>query len=463
MTRTPFIKTAIAANVAFACIAMPGLASASAIYDRIAAANENTWIQLNLNSYSDAWVDADDRPLRGLTNAPPSKLISAWSSFSWDSNRSDLLLYGGGHANYTGNEVYRFSGTTLTWENVSLPSEVVKVGNSNYLPVDGAQYAPQSAHTYDNSLFLKNADRMMTFGGAAADGGGGYRLLQSDGTVRATGPYLFDPNKADGTKVGGSDGSNVQRVSGPAEGGYMWSNRDSDFAQGRSFINGTTAVDSTGLYDVVYVTARSGGGTRSDLYRYTVVDPEDASLDSWELVGVDWNGVSTKGTAGYDPERQLYVRTGNLSVQNFIYWDLSPTASSNKNQRASFIAPEDFEMNPNLGLDFDPVRNQFLIWGGSDVWALEIPDDLSQPWVITELFDGATGGPNASFLNGVLGKWHYAEDLDVFIALENAVDGNVWAYKPTGWQAVTAVPEPSMYAMLLAGLAIVGGTVRRRL
>lgn len=410
--------------------------------------------------FSDSWVDADNRPLRGQTNAPPSKLISAWSSFAWDSNRSDLLLYGGGHANYSGNEVYRFSGTTLTWEAVSLPSEVFVPSGAYYLPVDGAEYAPQSAHTYDNTLFLKNADRMMTFGGGSTDSGGAYSLLESDGTIRRTGPYLFDPNLADGTKVGGSDGSNVQRVNGPAEGGYMWSNRDSSFAVSRSFINGTTAVDSTGLYDVVYVTARTGGGTRGDLYRYTIVDPNDPSTDFWEKVGIDWSGTSAKGSAGFDPDRQLYVRTGSSGGQ-FIFWDLSDTATTDRNGLAQFIAPDDFIMSTVFGMDFDPVRDRFLLWSGTDVWSLEVPDDLSEPWIITKELDDLIGGLSVTVQNGVLGKWKYAEELDAFIALEDAVEGNVWAYKPFGWQAA-AVPLPGAYALFAGGLLLVAATARRR-
>lgn len=439
----------------------PGVVSATAAYDRIAAASENTWVRLNENSFSDAWVSADDRPYRGFTNAAPSKIIDAWSSFAWDSNRSDLLLFGGGHANYTGNEVYRFSGTTLMWEAASLPSEVRKVG-SEYLPVDGALYAPQSAHTYDNTLFLKNADRMITFGGAAADSGGPFKIQQADESLRATGPYLFDPNRADGTKVGGSDGSNVTRVNGPAEGGYMWSNRDSSFALNRSFINSTSAVDSSGPHDVVYISARTGGGTSSDLYRYTVIDPDLPELDTWERVGRDWNGTSDQGAGAFDADRQLFVRTGNEKLDYFLYWDLSPGAADQLNHRAAYAAPEGFDLSRAMGMDYDPVRDQYLIWGGDEVWALAVPDDLSAMWEVTKLFDYSALAPNASFATGVLGKWKYAEDLDVFIALEDSVAGNVWAYKPAGWQAVAVVPEPASVAMMLAGLAVIGGIARRR-
>ena len=35
--------------------------------------------------------------------------------------------------------------------------------------------------------------------------------------------------------------------------------------------------------------------------------------------------------------------------------------------------------------------------------------------------------------HGVLGKWKYAADYDVFFGVINPLDGNVWVYKPRGW------------------------------
>lgn len=453
--------------IAFALASVSQGVSAISILDQITLAPENSWSQLNLNHFSDVWVDADDRPMQNLTNAKPSKIIDAWSSFAWDSNRSSMLLFGGGHANYNGNEVYRFDGATMMWERASMPSEVNKVnylGKNYYLPVDGAMRAPQSAHTYDNTVFLKNADRMLTFGGAEADGGGAFKIRDPNGGVRNTGPYMFDPNRADGTKVGGTTGSNVQRVHGPLEGGEMWSNRDSSFATGRSFINQTTSVVSTDSEDVVYVTVRDGG-TLSQLYRYTVVDANDPSSDTWEKVGTGWTGYSDQGAGAFDPDRQLYVRTGNLQNQNFYYWDLSSTAQDDRDHAAVFDAPADFSMSRNFGFDYDPVRDQFLMWeGGGNVWALDVPDNLNDPWVVSKAYSDGGNDPTGSFLTGVLGKWHYAEDLDAFIALEDSVEGNVWAYKPLAWSSpVPAIPEPETYSMMIAGLALLGMVARRRL
>jgi hypothetical protein len=34
----------------------------------------------------------------------------------------------------------------------------------------------------------------------------------------------------------------------------------------------------------------------------------------------------------------------------------------------------------------------------------------------------------------VLGKWKYAPDLDVFLGVVAPETGDVWVYKPAGWE-----------------------------
>ncbi len=194
----------------------------------IAALPEGGWAQASLNSYSSAWTPPDLRPLVGQGNPDPMKIILAWSGFAWDPNRGDLLLFGGGHANYSGNDVYRWRGTTRRWERAALPSEVKQDSFLNWPPIDGWNAAPASAHTYDNNIFFPHIDRLVVFGGATYDSGSGYRRELTPTTSRPTGPYFFNPAKADPNKVGGTTGSHVKRVAPHPEvvGGNMWTNRD---------------------------------------------------------------------------------------------------------------------------------------------------------------------------------------------------------------------------------------------
>src|SRR3546814_4381105 len=64
-------------------------------------------------------------------------VVGAWSSMAWDSARGDLIFWGGGHANYPGNEIYLWHSSTLEWERASLPSEVVKVADARFEAIDG--------------------------------------------------------------------------------------------------------------------------------------------------------------------------------------------------------------------------------------------------------------------------------------------------------------------------------------
>ena len=102
-----------------------------------------------------------------------------------------------------------------------------------------------------------------------------------------------------------------------------------------------------------------------------------------------------------------------------------------------------FQMSVHYGMDYDPIRDQFLLWGGTtDVWALHKPASgvSASGWTLArESLLGQVGpgpllltGP-AGTVGGVLGKWHYAPDLDVFMGLRDAVAGEVWVYKPQGW------------------------------
>ncbi|MGG7056264.1 Ig-like domain-containing protein, partial [Nitrosomonas sp. ANs5] len=418
---------------------------------------EGTWQKVNVNSYSEAWTPAALRPLYGFGNPTPHKIIEAWSSFAWDSNRGDLILYGGGHANYSGNDVYRWRSRDLRWERASLPSEIELVPDSSaaYQAIDGAQNAPASAHTYDNAVFLPRSDRYLNFGGAVFNSGSFYAIRDGDPlATRRTGPYLFDPSKADPNKVGGTTGSHVQRVEPfpEIEGGRMWENRDiPKHLAGQpiptSHVNGCTAYSPESDYDIVYVAARIGGGTGLYLYRYQITDINAPWLDQIERVGDYWSAPATQTSCGYDPASKVFLRLGNNS-NPFYFWDLRPERQTNRDRAvattgsvAEFVEWINSFTNSTgislrqCSLDFDPNRGNFLLWCGSaEVWRISPPEQLSTSgWQVWREELGPGESPPLNVGIGILGKWKYVPGFDVFIGLENVVNGNIWVYKPIGW------------------------------
>ena len=90
--------------------------------------------------------------------------------------------------------MYVWDGATGEWGRGSLPSRT----DSQGMVIGGT--APQSAHTYDNNIYLPVNDMFLTFGGAASGTGSVFRTTDG-GEIRRAGPYLWDPAKADPTRL----------------------------------------------------------------------------------------------------------------------------------------------------------------------------------------------------------------------------------------------------------------------
>jgi Ca2+-binding RTX toxin-like protein len=398
---------------------------------------EGDWLRLNTNIYRDVWTP---QAQWALDNPSPKSVIGAWSSMAWDSNRGDLIFWGGGHATYAGNEVYRWRSSTLEWERASLPSDVVRVADNRFDTIDGHLNSPLSSHTYDNNEFLPIADRFITFGGAALGSGGNFRT--TDGS-RATGPYLWDPSKADGNKVGGITGSHVHPERFPdVVGGQMWENRDNPFISENDlgFLQGVSAYAQEEGHDVIYI-------GRKALYKYTLVDISDPSLDTFEKVGDYRLTFGKDGAGALDTINNIFVR---IAGSRFTYWDLDTAGPNNPNVSfRAFDATGTFDdtLINDYGMDFDPVRGVFLLWNGSpQVWSLTPPETLgANGWILEPLPAGPSVGPDELGTTvGVFGKWKYAAEQDIFLGVNDPITGDVWAYKPENWQPTNSLPEISL-------------------
>jgi hypothetical protein len=265
-----------------------------------------------------------------------------------------------------------------------------------------------------------------------------------------TGPYLFDPNRADGNKVGGTTGSHVKRVAPHPEivGGQMWENRDiHKWLAGQplpgTHVNGCTGYANEGGRDVVYVASANRYSTPLGLYRYQLTDIDNPAIDQVSKVGNPFIGVSGQTTCGYDPARKLFVRTGTNSVP-FVFWDATTPGPTNDDKSVaidSTIASLQAWMSSsginiqNCGLEFDPTRDVFPLWcGAATVWELRAPPggNTTTGWTITRR-DAPSPAPPGLIDTGVMGKWKYVPFYDVFVGLQNSNNGDIWIYKPVGW------------------------------
>src|SRR5574343_154153 len=96
-------------------------------------------------------------PWRGANGF--ESIVTAWSGAVWDEANKRLLITGGGHADYAGNEVYAWSVVTAAFTRLNNPTG--SIGNTGTLN-DGLDATvpayfdgrPRSAHTYNHLLML---------------------------------------------------------------------------------------------------------------------------------------------------------------------------------------------------------------------------------------------------------------------------------------------------------------------
>jgi hypothetical protein len=460
-------RKAVSLTLALTCLSCTSAIAAadlSYLEGLLASTPEGGWVQVNTNKFSNAWPST---LAGGVPSSDPAAIVHAWSSFAWDSARGDLLLFGGGHANYSGNEMYVWQGADGAWTRGSLPSRMERYGSTaTYFTVDNA--APQSSHTYDNNIYVPVNDMFVTFGGAAFNSGSGFVVKGPDGTPVPAGPWMWDPQKADPNKVGGTDGSGYLPSS---PGGMMWSNQYGKWVgdPGSSYLEGTTAYRQENGHDVIYVTGGGGGGWPS-LFRYELGNVRNGELGSFEQVAVAWNAPSFQGTSTIDSTNGLFIRTSSVPgfQLGFGVWDLAKSNAANPGANRDIaikLVSEDgtaFVMDVDFGIDFDSKNGKILMWDGRNkgtIWETEATYDgagnLLTTWVVKKYASTTASQPGGNFQTGVLGKWHYVSDLNAFVALDEynstTADAGVWLYKPFD---VTPVPEPSNWLMLLAGLGV---------
>ncbi len=303
-----------------------------------------------------------------------SGAFQAYSGGAFDPIGYQWFFTGGGGPAYGGNEVYRFSFDSLSWERLTDPSA--------YDPETGAPFdGPMSYHTYD-SFAWNPVTQTVWLGGASPYRGAGYQTQQA-----APGVWQFDPDDTTWTFHPSDhvrNGWNVptQLTFDPHTGGmFGYSGKGSsnahikfmpDGSSQRVWIDGFVATHRS---EESIVTAKDKiyvfGMGRGD-YRWAITEIADGMavplLREWPQVLID--------------------RT--------IHWG---------------------------GVDYDPVHDRFVIWiGGDALWTWDFADQQIRR------FDIENGPSIGHDVRGLWEKFVYLPDVDAFAAYSNH-DGNVYLLK----------------------------------
>lgn len=328
------------------------------------------------------WFEIPGTALRSVAPQPAPggnvAKITAWSGGSYDSKRRRLLVWGGGHSDYGGNEVYAFSLDSLKWSRLTEPS----MPDSERTPLypDGE---PRARHTYDYVEYVPSLDRVISFGGS--------------------GPY---------PRGGGEFTRDLAEFS-PSDNRWTFGRR-APVPPGGSIIGAHARHDPrTGT--VYFI-----GSQRASLKRY------DPNSDRWEELAPR-SYVRVHSTAALDPDRRqlIVIGTGIEGSRQAQMWHLDRRGELPVDLTRITGGATEIESAYGPGLDYHPPSGKYVAWaGGGTVYVLD-PD--TWVWNRLESPDPSTS-PGPQNRTGTYGRFRYVPEIDAFL-LVNGVDQNVFLYR----------------------------------
>ena len=315
----------------------------------------------------------------GFTNSCQN-VTEAWSSGAFDTTRNRLLIFGGGHLDHFGNEIYSLNLNNLTISRLTDPGTPTATSCQHAI-ANGTQ--PNSRHTYDGMVYNPDQDELFIFGGSLACAAGTF------GTDTWT--YSFISN------------SWRQRI--------------------HSGANPTANPGAVASYDPV--TKRVFVQDRRRLFAF------DSAANSYTALSGD-NCCDIRNysqTSVIDPVRRKMVVLGQGDA--YIY-DL--TGANGYQQQNLITTGGSAVINQDYpGLAYDPVTDRIVAWvGGNVVYSLNLD---TRVWTSVS----NASGPAAVF-NGTFKRWAYSAASGVFVVL-NDVDANASVFRLT---AGGGTPSTSM-------------------
>ena len=311
----------------------------------------------------------------------------AWNGAAFDNENDLMYIWGGGHNDYYGNELYVLDLTNRQMRRITDPAPTADPASqppqSELFPFDGTQ--PNSRHTYDGMAFLQHANKLWAFSGGLAHKQGG-----SDDIT-----WLFDP------------ASNSWAID-PATGDIP-----------------APVAGVVSAFDPV--TKKVFMHDRQAFYSY-----------EYDASGSVYTRLNAQGTLGLrvsaaiDPvnRRMLIIGDGQQIIyeldpsKGYARIDLPPQGDA---EIVDAIAP---------GIAYNDKEGKFVAWyGNGKVYTFDM-DTFS--WTSTAY----KNGPGRQISNGTFGRFAYSTQKDVHLVY-NRVEHNGFTLKLTDIVDTSAPTKPA--------------------
>ncbi len=324
----------------------------------------------------------------------------AWSSAIADTSRHRLVFWGGGHTDYSGNEVYALDLTKVGSCSSAQPClyrlDNPSPPNASGSADTGSDGLPVSRHSYQGLVYIPTTDVMLSVGGSPAPGGQGDQntwTLDMSSVVASCAPNCTPTWKHVGSMTSGS---------GPGEGTMV------------AWDSGNSIVQ---LLDDQY------------------------NLEKYSTTAGAWTNETTSllvsgynGNTVYDSHDQLIFHMGCYTTCD-AFWVSTASGSSYTQNNITLAGSCGSIEGAFPTMAWDPVGMVIrFIPNGSNMQYLLKPSTTSSTWSCTTETYGSTQGvdyppaQNAS-LQGINGKFNYFADWDVYVYC-NDPTGDCWYFKP---------------------------------
>ncbi|MCC7385535.1 MAG: hypothetical protein IT384_27035 [Deltaproteobacteria bacterium] len=347
---------------------------------------------------ADSWFEAPDTAIRPL--CPPNidgcaNIINAWSGGAWDDVHRRMLVFGGGHGDYAGNELFGFDLATMTWSILSVASDPA-LANTDPLP-DGK---PVSRHSYDGLQYLTHANVFWAHGGSRWQDGSGTNVTWTYASETNRWTNMMPTGNAVSFSGCCSESSAYDPVS------RLIIDRDNNFL--RSY--DVTRNVWTQLADLGYPPLWP---------RYAAAHEPTGAIDArrrnvW-FVGGNLFMVYDLTNAAFVSD--AWVTTGGASFSNAadIGGHTEQLFTSGGGEVITSQGP---------GFAYDPTADDFVAFVSGAPWILDLE---TKAWTQ----GSAVMAPALTASSrGTYGRWRYVARVNAFI-LVNDVDQNVYFYKHT--------------------------------
>lgn len=314
--------------------------------------------------------------------------MTGYSGGAFDTGNNQFLMWGGGHGDYSGNEIYAFKIDSLKWFRIWGPTPNANIPTNppgNYLRTysDGN---PVARHTYDNLVYLPRQNRLWAVGGS----------IWSIG--------------------------NAQRD--------VW----------------TMEMDSLANWVEWDSLANDGGGTASLIYQ-TDYDPGtgtvlvhgnkefmryDPTTETTTNLGEFTAGLGTQNNGAYDPVRKIFLLLGDSKVRLYNLNNTPPLSC--RDTTSSCTGDTAIILGDSQAIQYDPVSDRFVIWrGGGAIYSLNM-DTMA----FTRHMPAATNKvlPGDPEPTGTWGRFQYVPSKNVFMVYSatgsfgsGTIDSSVYFFK----------------------------------